>query len=240
MEVIIVHDIQDSKTSAELLNLVERHKGLRIIFIEGEYGSPGAARNVGLDLLNGNWVAFWDSDDLPEVSNVMRAVDTSAPIVEVIIGNFVVEEGEERILCEHKRDLNRVALNPGLWRMVFKASVFNEIRFENLRMGEDQLVLISLNLMRREIEFVNQVFYKYVRGHPTQLTSNQSAKNEVSITLLRLLKLIEDNPALKNNFSELVKFKLFLSTVKNKKSFKKRLRRFLEYRRTTNIKIDCT
>jgi glycosyltransferase involved in cell wall biosynthesis len=88
IEVIIIHDIGDLATGTELKKLIHENSLSNVILIEGRYGSPGFARNAGLEVATGEWFVFWDSDDRPLVNNVMLALSNASASDEIIIGNF--------------------------------------------------------------------------------------------------------------------------------------------------------
>jgi glycosyltransferase involved in cell wall biosynthesis len=215
IEIIIIHDMQDDLTGIDLRTILDRFKFLNIIFYEGHFGSPGAARNKGLEFSLKSWVCFWDSDDLPRVDSVIKAIQEADPSDEIIIGNYSIKSAEDSMTYSHQKSLQTVALNPGLWRMVFRSELIGELRFAPYRMGEDQLFLVKLNLESRKVKFSENIFYVYFRGHPTQLTAVVSARREVSLVLEEICKAIEENPILRNGFTELVKARLFLTLIKN-------------------------
>lgn len=215
IEIIIIHDIQDENTSLELRRVIGRHKNLEIIFREGQFGSPGAARNAGLILDLKKWVVFWDSDDLPRVRQVMEVIEEARPTDEVLIGNYSINTAGKSINKYHSNNLDVVALNPGLWRMVFRSELMRHMRFEPIKMGEDQIFLVKLNLQDRKVHFAEDIFYNYYVGHPAQLTSNAIERKNLSLPLIELMKLIDENSNLRNSFSEIVKIRLFLTLIKN-------------------------
>jgi hypothetical protein len=157
-------------------------------------------------------------DDLPRVDNVINALQEADSSDEILIGNFSISSSEGSMNYFHGNNLERVALNPGLWRMVFRSKLVREIRFAPRRMGEDQLFIVKLNLGSRKVKFSENFFYVYFRGHPTQLTSLDSARNEVTLVLDAIRVAIEENPILENRYSEIIKSRLFLTFIKNQRS----------------------
>ena len=235
IEIIIVHDIQDGKTSAELLNLFKKYKNLGITIHEGQFGSPGSARNAGLAFAQGQWIAFWDSDDLPNVVEIMTCINRASPEVEVIIGDFEIIRDSESKAKQHHQNLNLVALNPGLWRMVLRSQITRETLFEEFLMGEDQLFVASLNLSSRKILFSRSIFYKYFKGSPHQLTSSRVALLENDLALRKLTRLVLAESKYQNKISEIIRVRLFLNLVKqNKELF---LNPILFYRQKLKYKI---
>lgn len=220
VEVIIIHDIQDESTSHELQEVIGRQKKSQIKLLEGEFGSPGAARNAGLDFQRRTWTAFWDSDDLPKVSVVLEGIQSANCTDDVVIGNYSTNNDGNIKEVKHFNRLNFVAINPGLWRMAFKTELINEKRFALFRMGEDQLFLADLNLKSRNIHFTNEIFYMYYQGLPFQLTSSAIARKDVYLPLIEMQKIMDSNAELRNSFSEIIKIRLFLTLLRNQEENK--------------------
>jgi len=221
VEVIIIHDIQDENTSNELREVIGRHKKSQIKLLEGEFGSPGAARNAGLDFQRRAWTAFWDSDDFPKVTVVLEGIRSANSTDDVVIGNYSINNGGNVKQVKHFNRLDFVAVNPGLWRMAFKSELIKEKRFAPFRMGEDQLFLADLNLKSRDIHFSNKMFYIYYQDHPFQLTSSAIARKDVYLPLFELQRIMDCNLELRNSFSEIIKFRLFLTLLRNQEENKR-------------------
>lgn len=222
INIVIVHDIQDPRTSTDLGKLVKKYDHLAIQLIEGTFGSPGLARNAGLkSSRSAIWTAFWDADDVPNPREVLTVTAEVDAKYEVIIGNFTVDSPGGVTAFKHHEQIENVALNPGLWRMVFHSSVLDGVEFCDSRMGEDQLMLIDLNLGSRRIHFSGKNFYQYFQGNPMQLTSSQDSINEVQKTLTLVYKRMLKNHRLRNKFSEIVLLRLLITTIFRTKGMKK-------------------
>ena len=60
IEVLLIHDKRDNDTSFELQVLLKKLQNRKIVFKEGVYGSPGMARNAGLEGVSNYWTCFLD------------------------------------------------------------------------------------------------------------------------------------------------------------------------------------
>ena len=180
-QIILVHDIRDELCSSELSQLVAKCDNKRIELIEGNFGGPGLARSRGLARATGNWVAFWDSDDVPQLSAIFSTLNKSQE-ADVIIGGYsiVQSSGNRSYFGPLGKGLSGVLGNPGVWRMIFSQAVSKKIVFPDLRMAEDQIMLAMLGLPSLELKFEDVDFYHYFLGVNNQLTSNKSALNELS------------------------------------------------------------
>ena len=191
IQIIIVHDVADLATGQELKKLVSENKFLNIVLIEDEYGSPGYARNAGLEVATGEWYVFWDSDDKPLISNVLLALKESCITDEIIIGKYNIRnclDGSMRENYTKVASFKSVAMNPGVWRMIFRSEIINDFRFTNLLSGEDQVFLSQINFAERNCKYNQKVFYEYSTGQVSQLTNSFQSLNDLPHASRLILK----------------------------------------------------
>lgn len=190
VEIYIIHDIQDELTSCDILNLIKRINSPRINFIEQKVGSPGLARNLGLDMVKEDWIVFWDSDDLGRIKELKRVIE-SASDVEVIICEFEVFQSDTLGLkrIHHSESWKQIAKSPGIWRFVFRKELVSEFRFSEFLMGEDQLFLAKLDLPNRVHLFSKNSIYQYVSDRRGSLTNLKNVKDLAKVVREELLLL---------------------------------------------------
>ena len=195
IEVWVVHDMADEETGNELRNILSSLHNPHVHLIEEAVGGPGPARNLGLEKTQSEWVCFWDADDLPDVEEVLLMMDESNAHDEVLIGNFQILDlvRELTLPVTINRDaMYSIGLNPGLWRMVFRTSSLNGLRFKKIKMGEDQLFLAAYRLASRAKHLHEGIVYQYTLGRPGQLTKNQSSIDEIISSVEKLSAISKD------------------------------------------------
>lgn len=98
-EIIIVNDGSKDGTKEVCQELVDLYPTIKII--DSENRGVSSARNLGLEVANGDWIGFLDSDDcmLPRSLEVL-ADQTRQTDIKWIIGNFISqnEKSGEKIL----------------------------------------------------------------------------------------------------------------------------------------------
>lgn len=77
LELIVVNDASTDDTAAVLEQLAARDDRIRVLHRERNSGAA-AARNAGIALARGEWVAFQDDDDLWLVEKIQRQLETIA------------------------------------------------------------------------------------------------------------------------------------------------------------------
>ena len=221
IEVILVHDIQDVDTGRELKEITLNIPQIQLI--EARHGSPGMARNAGLDLAKSEWIVFWDSDDLPEVAEVIKMIEIATN------GNFAVAVGGFTVQTLTSPNLHSLHLiensvsgklfeefgmQPGLWRWAFRNEIIGKIRFKAFRMAEDQCFLFDLNLAGQRIYVHPKSVYTYFVGDEQQLTNNPKALSDLLKSVPYLMRSIKGSNASKSEFGALLITRQVLTALK--------------------------
>ena len=197
VQILLVHDNRDQETSDELKSIAESSEACTLI--DGRFGSPGFARNAGLNKSTGKWIMFADSDDYVFIPETMSLLMTPfEENVEVFCGSYL--EISCQNLAEHKfvvlgQSLNSIIIKPGLWRFIFRSDIAKENPFRDFMMAEDQVYLLENKMYDRFIHFSEKIIYKYHVDNPSQATSDRKRINDLgrSISYLIYLKQSSTN-----------------------------------------------
>jgi glycosyltransferase involved in cell wall biosynthesis len=185
-QVILVHDVQDLETEPELEALIKKIVGKKPTLISGKFGSPGSARNEGLQYVEGKWIAFWDSDDQPNHIEFQKMVEQAEnKSLKIAIGGFSkTDVGTGFIKSVHFPGLpnkgSNIPFEPGIWRWAFLKQEINSLRFPDLRMGEDQVFLSEVGYSENQVHVHNYSVYSYSLNRSGQLTSDRTALFDLS------------------------------------------------------------
>jgi glycosyltransferase involved in cell wall biosynthesis len=216
IQIIIIHDLQDSETSTELANFIESQDKGRIIFIEKYLGSPGAARNLGLNYVSGSWINFVDSDDIYYPMSLMKFLrrGDSAKYSAIISNYETIDEVTKTItLQKHDKKMTKIALRPGIWRWAFRANSLADTKFSELSMGEDQKFLYQFCQEKRNILFIKDCTYRYTINHKLQLTNQKAPKRDLPNAISEILKIRMSHQSNFDEFTESMFIKLCLSNI---------------------------
>ena len=216
-QIVLVVDEKSDGTYAELLGkLAEINFCAELLLINEVCGGPGAARNRGLIEAKGEWLVFWDSDDLPEVSETFIAISESTEETEVIVCRYaVLRQGLKPVYP--KLNYPQIALNPGIWRFIIRREIFKDFAFPDLRLGEDQIYLSNSGIISRRMKLHPKVNYRYVLSGDQQLTNCSENNGDLlaAIAFLRKNMLIErPRDAFESSFRSIILLRLLLTAVK--------------------------
>jgi glycosyltransferase involved in cell wall biosynthesis len=205
------------ETSKELKEINRVSNRNQIQLIEGKFGSPGATRNVGLSLIEHEWVSFWDSDDLPQIENVMKAIsNVRGSDLDCIVGNFRVVEintKKHKVKTLSKNYMDDIGLNPGIWRFIFSSSSLGSNSFVNLSMAEDQVFLAHYFSTSRKVKLSPDLFYDYFVGLSSQLTRNKKALSDLPIAMKMVYEVFRSDTG-NQRINPILLTRIFLTALK--------------------------
>ena len=117
-EILVINDGSTDKSAEKVQQFIDENPQLKIQLIHQENKGVSSARNVGLRLAKGEWLAFLDSDDvwLPHKTKVMMKVLTENSKIDFL----VALRNSERIWFPYKinyKNLAKITLNKLLFRI---------------------------------------------------------------------------------------------------------------------------
>jgi glycosyltransferase involved in cell wall biosynthesis len=150
--------------------------------------NPGGARNAGKALSTGDWITFWDCDDIPNPTKVFSLIREANDLKkDVAIGRFnyiYVDDGSKELSRKTSSKLSQrdwqfvVGLTPGIWRFAFRNSLAKDADFPETRMGEDQVFISRFFNGRAKVYLSNDIVYNYLVGRNSQLTKELTSISE--------------------------------------------------------------
>jgi glycosyltransferase involved in cell wall biosynthesis len=199
IETIIVHDYLDEEDRKELQVICSRYEKVKLI--EGQFGNPGSARNAGLSVSSGKRVVFWDCDDEPNITRFLDLLKSEeAKDSDICVARFNVFNEITKTIRKNStwsgnpiQDQKTFALNPGIWRVIFKKEILTDIFFDPLKMAEDQLFICQAMLKAKTISFSDAQIYTYFIGSSHHLTKNKDALQDLLPAMKKTNWLIRKN-----------------------------------------------
>ena len=181
LEIIVIND--GSTDNSGIICQEYAQKDSRIIYIEKENGGLSDARNAGLDRMTGSYVTFVDSDDWIEQDYVEVLYNKLTEYqADVSVGNYYSYNEDEGMYYFHingdsyyEKVFDNVSIFENLyesqemksfalisaWGKLYKASLFDYIRFDKGKLGEDGYMNQKLYLLVQKVVYINQGLYAY-------------------------------------------------------------------------------
>ncbi|EPH6329636.1 glycosyltransferase family 2 protein [Vibrio cholerae] len=185
LEVIIVNDGSTDKSK----DIIENYQdaGYEFIYFEKNNGGLSSARNAGIMLASGEYIAFLDSDDLwcVDIYSRMKSLFKLYPSdcyafnyiklkndgYQESVQNFFVTSNEfERTLESKKKELANIS-QWFAWCYVFKTSYFKLNEFDVGRRFEDQLLIPKQINIAQSVVFSDLYIIQY-RQNANSITNN--------------------------------------------------------------------
>lgn len=215
IQFILVQDGLDHATSEEVTKL-SRKFGTK--YLQVDVGSPGLARNAGLEVAESEWVAFWDSDDFGFAERALYCIKEAPKSAEVIVAAYshkLVGTDEERVVQKPADNLPSIMVNPGIWRFIFKREFIGALRFKDFKMGEDQVFLADLKLKESSTYKSNVEVYRYITASAEQLTKKRDALLDIRYAIENLTNILKENTT-NYRYIEVMRFRMIITALKRK------------------------
>lgn len=171
IEILLIDD--GSKDNS--LKICKSYKDERIKVIHKENGGVSSARNIGLEIAKGDYIAFVDADDYIEKDYIKKLVTNIKKYDICECGyNRVNEEGEileknilqNELLSDNykiqKAYLNYNNTNDFLWNKLFKKETLENIKFPKYKCSEDYLFIAKVFKNVKSKITIPDTLYNYV------------------------------------------------------------------------------
>lgn len=180
----------------------------RIVVIHQKNAGQASARNVGLEIFKGDYLAFVDSDDTIEayMFEMLLTIMEKSDCDIAICGHRIVQENEKlnetfKECQEEVLDIDELweeifgKLNNAVWNKLYKRELIGDNRFPvDLIHGED--LIFNLNYLKKCIRGrVNRTpCYNYLKRENSVTTASFSEKKLMEISSKdRALEIVEQN-----------------------------------------------
>lgn len=176
-ELIIIDDASTDNTKS----ILRQFNDQRIRLIEHQYNcGPAKSRNDGLNAMEGEFVAFIDSDDtfdanlLEEGVKLLKLKNADVAVYDIknIYGHKV------SITCCGKSAFNSF---PGVCNKLYRSQLWNNIRFDSDNFVEDFPILPLPLLKSGKNVKVNTTFYNYFHNSNSLSHSSRSVSDQLRI-----------------------------------------------------------
>ena len=168
----------------------------RVVVIHQENRGLSAARNAGLDLMKGKYVAFLDSDDAYHtdyIRKMMEAIVREKTDI-VICGYIIIQKNQthffsnsysDSIIIVDEGKYNRITalrfliyekINVAVWNKLYNSKLWDNIRFPDGQIFEDVISTLQIFDLCHYVYVIEDSLY-YYRIRPNSITDTDSIEN---------------------------------------------------------------
>lgn len=203
-EIILVND--GSKDNSAKICKSYAEKDSRITFIDKENGGAGSARNAGIEIAKGEYLAFPDVDDWFEPSMyeelyslakrkdydmIFSGVNYYADDGKTVKYNYTANCGDREYLAQADCRKNIMDFFPTTtifdvpWNKFYKRKVAidNNVRFSNTRRCQDAMFNIDFYNASNSVASIDKAYYNYTENTVAGF-SRKFPKNYIDITVI--------------------------------------------------------
>lgn len=198
----------DDGSTDNSLNVLALYKDIKVIK-QTNKGS-GVARNIGLQQAKGEYVLFIDSDDWlvdGAFEKLISAVKNSDLDI-LIFGGKIYSKGKlrsgsysankipgkylSRVFSKYEFKDEIFKFPSTAWTKLYKRDflVKNNIRFQEVFVGQDQLFFIDSMLKAEQISVLAEDLYCYRKKRPGSVTANKKKKDFSPVYVFRAVEAV--------------------------------------------------
>ena len=212
LQFIFVNDGTKDRSMEILRDLIANryaHLQSRIVIVDKENGGLPSARKAGLDVAEGEYVLFADSDDWMETDAVEKVMAKADETHADIIYFDLIKEYGNRTSYKREREYTGATKEDFIVNMFnyksfgytvtkcFKRRLYTEnvIYFPKLGMHEDIYLMSQIIFHAKSLVHIPEALYHYRKDNPDSFCAQDRLKRHVSSTtnLLDLYEHYRDN-----------------------------------------------
>ena len=172
-EVIVI----DDGSSDDSMKILQSYSKDNLIIKKQTNQGVAVARNQGLDLARGEYVAFIDSDDYVSDDYIERLVhEGKKKTADVVKCGYYKVYNSQTILitekiCDNENDLHykKLKLEGFLWGGIIKRKIFAQLRFPKKYWYEDMITRPLIYSQAKSISYIPDGMY-YYRQHSNNIS----------------------------------------------------------------------
>ena len=149
-----------------------------IEIIDTENGGQGRARNLALDVAQGDYIGFADSDDWVADDMYARLLtEAEETDADIAVCNAYSVSGSEQTVMNARPQGTDISAAGSVWNKIFRRSLVGNIRFPEGVWYEDFAFSAKLLLLSQKTVFLDEALYYYRASHPSTMRNQNAVKN---------------------------------------------------------------
>lgn len=183
-EIICVNDGSTDGSLETLHNYASKYHN--IIVIDKENGGVSSARNVGIDIAKGDYIWFFDSDDVLKSNSLLslKSIITENNLDRIRVGMFIFNGDVSPYVDDNELKTNSNATDSNVCSSLLSHSFIckHNCRFNtDLAYCEDSVFMFEINSHHPTLFVVNKPLYLYRNRENSAMTAFDVAANKRKI-----------------------------------------------------------
>lgn len=213
IEIIVIDDGSKDKTSDICLKISENNKN--IIYKKVQNGGCSAARNLGISMAKGKYIAFLDSDDWVDSDMYINMIEEAEKNqADIVICGFKKLDENKNLLSTVKipkrNNKNEYIDCTTEWfaspcNKIYKRDLLekNNIRFLlNIYTGEDMFFNFISFFYSKDIISLDEPYYNYFMNQ-NSVSNNYKNRTDIYIVIRELISFYKRNGVYKENINKI-------------------------------------
>ena len=213
IEIIVIDDGSKDKTSDICLKISENNKN--IIYKKVQNGGCSAARNLGVSMAKGKYIAFLDSDDWVDSDMYINMIEEAEKNqADIVICGFKKLDENKNLLSTVKipkrNNKNEYIDCTTEWfaspcNKIYKRDLLekNNIRFLlNIYTGEDMFFNFISFFYSKDIISLDEPYYNYFMNQ-NSVSNNYKNRTDIYIVIRELISFYKRNGVYKENINKI-------------------------------------
>ncbi|WEG13390.1 glycosyltransferase family 2 protein [Pullulanibacillus sp. KACC 23026] len=240
IEIIVVDDGSTDNSWNIILDFKVKHKN--ILVTRQVNSNASIARNRGIDMANGDYILFLDSDDIlykSAIEILVHKIKTTDS--DLILGNFVLTDSKGEVI--HNYSISRdykysgdkfdyLGCVPNPSNKLFKLEIIknHSIYFGNVRIGQDLNFFLKYMLFCKKIQTVNANIYMWrmLESSVSNLKSFRILDITESFRNVEMFYKLNNASSLYDKYIKIIEYRhYYLQMEKQKKFSNKKARKVI-------------
>lgn len=195
IEIICINDASTDNSLKILKSYAKNDQRIHIINNTKNLGAPGAVKNIGLKIAQGEYIGFVDSDDYVDINYFEelynKAKSNDAEIASCLCLAYIQKNNQikkqincsEGVLISPKDKEKLISLQGANWNKIYSKKLIekhNILCFEQRSIAEDNFFSVITMCIANKISTTSNCCY-YYRKHDASITSHKRTKDDFSI-----------------------------------------------------------
>ena len=182
-EIILVNDGSEDGSRQIASDYISQNGNIRCIDIDN--GGQGRARNFGLDVAEGEYVGFADSDDYVSENMFGRLVDLAEKEqADIVVCDFVRFDQDGEVVEKANLHDNPLGSAGAVWNKLFRREVIGDVRFPTGLWYEDLEFSAKVLLRSGKTVYFPEALYHYRSDNVSTMRNRNSTKNLDILTIM--------------------------------------------------------